>query len=164
MNLTLFSRSHKVLAQIFCWDIDWFDLDDHGPLFKVKLGFRKLINGFSAPYYHMCLGYVTDIFSFEKYHLMKGKNSFLHITNTCLYKFDLLQPHFYIVKLGFTGVYVIFLILPNNIDCGYSLEPPRRGGSNEFPQSMFWAEIWKISGILSDFFSVFGGEISFIFE
>ena len=22
-----------------------------------------------------------------------------------------------------------------NIDCGYSLEPPRRGGSNEYPQS-----------------------------
>ena len=24
-----------------------------------------------------------------------------------------------------------------NIDCGYSLEPPRRGGSIEYPQSMF---------------------------
>ena len=24
-----------------------------------------------------------------------------------------------------------------NIDYGYSLEPPRRGGSNEYPQSMF---------------------------
>ena len=24
-----------------------------------------------------------------------------------------------------------------DIDCGYSLEPPRRGGSNEYPQSMF---------------------------
>ena len=24
-----------------------------------------------------------------------------------------------------------------NTDCGYSLEPPRRGGSNEYPQSMF---------------------------
>ena len=24
-----------------------------------------------------------------------------------------------------------------NIDCEYSLEPPRRGGSNEYPQSMF---------------------------
>ena len=31
-----------------------------------------------------------------------------------------------------------------NIDCGYSLEPPRRGGSNEYPQSMFRAEIRKI--------------------
>ena len=25
-----------------------------------------------------------------------------------------------------------------NIDCEYTLEPPRRGGSNEYPQSMFW--------------------------
>ena len=38
----------------------------------------------------------------------------------------------------------IFHISAQNIDCGYSLEPPRRGGSNEYPQSMFWAEIWKI--------------------
>ena len=34
----------------------------------------------------------------------------------------------------------IFQISAQNIDCGYSLEPPRRGGSNEYPQSMFWAE------------------------
>ena len=48
-----------------------------------------------------------------------------------------LKPHFYIVKLWFTGVYIIFLISDQNIDCGYSLEPPHRGGSNEYPQSMF---------------------------
>ena len=35
-------------------------------------------------------------------------------------------------------------ISAQNIDCGYSLEPPRRGGSNVYPQSMFWAEIRKI--------------------
>ena len=56
---------------------------------------------------------------------------------------DPLVPHCYIVKLGFTGVYIIFLISAQNVDCGYSLEPPRRGGSNEYPQSMFWAEIRK---------------------
>ena len=38
----------------------------------------------------------------------------------------------------------IFQISVQNIDCGYSLEPPRRGGSNEYPQSMFWAGIRKI--------------------
>ena len=32
------------------------------------------------------------------------------ITKTYLYNFDPFKPHFYIVKLGFTGVYVIFLI------------------------------------------------------
>ena len=31
----------------------------------------------------------------------------------------------------------IFHICAQNIDCGYSLEPPRQGSSNEFPQSMF---------------------------
>ena len=54
------------------------------------------------------------------------------ITKTCLYNSDPLKPHFYIVKLGFTGVYIIFLISAQNIYCGYSLEPPRRG-----PKSMF---------------------------
>ena len=38
----------------------------------------------------------------------------------------------------------IFHISAQNIDCGYSLEPPRRGSSKEYPQSMFWAEIRKI--------------------
>ena len=31
----------------------------------------------------------------------------------------------------------IFLTSAQNIDCGYSLEPPRRGGSNGYPQSNF---------------------------
>ena len=68
-----------------------------------------------------------------------------YIAKTYLYNFDPLKPHFYIVKLGFTGVYIIFLISAQNIDCGYSLEPPRRGGSNEYLQSVIWAETWKIS-------------------
>ena len=87
------------------------------------------------------------------------------ITKTCLYKFDPLKPHFYIVKLGFKGVYNIFLISAQNIDYVYSLEPPRWGGSNEYPQSIFWAEIWKISEFfLSKKFQYFGGEIFYIFE
>ena len=34
----------------------------------------------------------------------------------------------------------IFLIFAQNIDCGYTVEPPRQGGSNEYPQSMFWSK------------------------
>ena len=64
-----------------------------------------------------------------------------YITKTCLYNFDPLKPHFYIVKLGFSGVYIIFLISAQKINCEYSLELPQRGGSNEYPQSMFRAEI-----------------------
>ena len=75
-----------------------------------------------------------------------------NITKTRLYNFDPLKPHLYKVNLGFTGVYIIFLIFAQTIDCGYSLEPPRRGGSNEYPQSMVWAEIWNISVFLSENF------------
>ena len=31
----------------------------------------------------------------------------------------------------------IFHISAQNIDCGYLLEPPQRGSSNKYPQSMF---------------------------
>ena len=34
-------------------------------------------------------------------------------------------------------IFDIFLIFAQNIDCGYTLELPRQGGSNEYPQSMF---------------------------
>ena len=56
------------------------------------------------------------------------------ITKTCLYNFDPLKPHFYIVKLGFTGYTLFFLFLLKTIDCWHSLEPPHWGGSNEYPQ------------------------------
>ena len=35
-----------------------------------------------------------------------------------------LIPHFYIAKQGYAGVYLFFLFLLQNIDCGYLLEPP----------------------------------------
>ena len=42
------------------------------------------------------------------------------ITKTYLYNFDLLKPHFYILNMAFTGVYIIFLIYAKKkkIDCG----------------------------------------------
>ena len=39
-----------------------------------------------------------------------GLGGLVGITKTYLYNFDPLKPHFYIVKLGFTGVYIIFHI------------------------------------------------------
>ena len=60
-----------------------------------------------------------------------------HHKNTLPYSFDHLKPHFYTVKLGFTGVYINFLLSAQNIDCGYSLEPPRRGGSNKYHNICF---------------------------
>ena len=65
------------------------------------------------------------------------------ITKTYLYNFDPLIPHFYIAKLGFTGVYIIFLISAQKHRLWYSLEPPRRGGSNGYPQYMFLSRNMK---------------------
>ena len=54
------------------------------------------------------------------------------ITKTYLYNFDPFKPYFYIVKLGFTGVYIIILI---------SAQKHRLWVSNEYPQSLFGEEI-----------------------
>ena len=62
------------------------------------------------------------------------------------------RKHIYIILTPLNPTSDIFHILLKNIDCGYSLEPPRRGGSNEHPQSMFRAEMWKISEFLSENF------------
>ena len=59
------------------------------------------------------------------------------ITKTYLYNFDPLKPHFHFSKTGFQGYALFFLFLLKTIDSAYSLEPPRRGGSNEYPQSIF---------------------------
>ena len=68
---------------------------------------------------------------------LKYKKTENRITKPYLYNFDTLKPHFHVVKLGFTGYTLVFLFLLKNIDCGYVLEPHRRCGSNEYPQSMF---------------------------
>ena len=69
--------------------------------------------------------------------LMQSEPMSHPIRKTCPCNVYPLEPHFYIEKLGYAGVYLFFLFLLQNIDCGYSLEPPRRGGSNVYPQSMF---------------------------
>ena len=44
--------------------------------------------------------------------------------------------------IGF--VFNIFNVFAQDIHCWYTLEPPRRGGSNEYPQCMFWIKNKKI--------------------
>ena len=48
-----------------------------------------------------------------------------YIRKTCPCNVYPLIPLFCIAKLGYAGVYLFFLFLLQNIDCGYSLEPPR---------------------------------------
>ena len=47
------------------------------------------------------------------------------------------------------------------MDCGYLLESPR---SNDNPQSMFRAEMWKKYQFFIWNFLIFGGEIFYILE
>ena len=59
-----------------------------------------------------------------------------YITKTCLFKYTekLITEK---LKIFRQKIQIFFIFLLKNIDCGYSLELPRRGGSNEYPQSMF---------------------------
>ena len=76
--------------------------------------------------------------------IQRGKNEnlcytgWIYITKTYLYNFDPLKPHFYIAKLGFTGIYIIFLI---------SAQKHRLwvcwGSSKEYPQSVFLSRNMK---------------------
>ena len=51
------------------------------------------------------------------------------------------QGFFFVVKIeNFIDKKNILHMFAQNIACGYTLEPPRRGGSNVYPQSMFWSE------------------------
>ena len=60
-----------------------------------------------------------------------------YITKTCLFKY-MYTENFTTKKWKFSDKNSdIFHISAQNIDCGYSLEPPRRGGSNGYPQSIF---------------------------
>ena len=55
-----------------------------------------------------------------------------HITKTCLFKYTdklIIEK----LKIFRQKIQIFFHISAQNIDCGYSLELPRRGGSNEYP-------------------------------
>ena len=108
-------------------------------------------------------GWLYGLICLCRSHRFYGR--FCRITKTCLNNFDPLKPYLYIVKLGFPGVYNIFLFLLKNIDFGYSLEPPRRGEADLMSTHnlCFWAEIWKISDFIWKL-SDFGGKLFSILE
>ena len=87
------------------------------------------------------------------------------ILKTCLYNIDPLKPHFYIVKLGFTGVYIIFsfLLKKHRLWVLVRTAWPRRFWRvptfyvlSKNKKNIWVFFIWK--------FSVFGGEIFIVFE
>ena len=86
---------------------------------QILLEFRLyMYSGICQVFFCWCLYVCYDFIDFIVFSGEKCR----HHEN--MYNFDPLKPHFYIVKLGFIGVYIIFLISSENINCGYSLEPP----------------------------------------
>ena len=89
------------------------------------------------------------------YHFKGYRNvAYQRISNSKQYLLTASREHVYIMltpinptfieqNWGLHGFTSFFLFSLKNIDCGYSLEPPCQGGSNGYPQSMFWAEIYK---------------------
>ena len=58
------------------------------------------------------------------------------ITKTCLFKYTENFTTKKWIYFQIRNFLILFLFLLKT-DCGYSLEPPRWGGSNKYPQSMF---------------------------
>ena len=76
------------------------------------------------------------------------------ITKICLYNFDPLKPHFYIVKLGLTGVYIIFLISAQNNEAVLT-------STHNLCFEQKYDKVWNFS---SENFHLFGGKIFSVFE
>ena len=104
--------------------------------------------------------FLLDVTTSVDIHVNRG----VRITKTRLYNFDPLKPHFYIVKKGFTGVYINFLISAQNIGCAYSLEPPLTNTYNLCFEQKYEKYQRFFCVFLYDNFSVFGCEIFNIFE
>ena len=142
---------HFVAAclSLWCWELD-VDLIVSVPEFTYLLCFI-LINEKQLYFPSRCL-YSTKADILSKSWLSSSrKHTYIILTP--------LKPHFYTVKLGFIGYTLCFLFLLENINCEYSLELPLQCGSNEYPQSMFWAEIWNISEFFIWTISFFDGKI-----
>ena len=103
------------------------------PLFWKELVYRKANR---KPQKLSFLSKMAENLSSVSSHLKKSE--YLGHHENTPFIFNPLKPHFYIVNKHYFAYYA------KNIDCGYSLEPPRWGGSNEYPQSVFSEEIWKV--------------------
>ena len=98
-----------------------------GALSSVGLGFRSMVVTFSADLLisrdmekkRAVAAYVNRKGSDEPASHVSRKHAYIILTLP-------LKPHFYIVKLGFTGVYIIFSYFCSKHRLWYSLEPPRR--------------------------------------
>ena len=112
----------------FCWDI----LVDTPAISRYGTGMHT---------YEKTVEYtVTE--KTEQQNVRELLQTFRFITRTCLFKYieNFTTKKW---KISDKKFWYFFIFLFKNIDCGCSLEPPQRGGSNEYPQSMFLSRIKK---------------------
>ena len=95
------------------------------PCLRSKINFQKYVK------YKGTLGYLSHNVTESIFRLVCPAKHYEN-THIQIYRKFHLQNRKFSCKTS-----DIFHISAQNIDCGYSLEPPRRGGSNEYPQSMF---------------------------
>ena len=111
-------------------------LSESKSLNLINLG-RATVNEYS---HSNCSSFIVHM-SIVSY--MPSVLSLLSITKTRLFKYiENFTPKNEKFQIKFLISFIFLLEL--NIDCWCSLEPPQWGGSNEYQQSMFWAEIRKI--------------------
>ena len=88
----------------------------------------------------MC-GCINILLLAKASHIRGMRNMWKCTYVVCHYENTPIQIHWKFYHQKMTNFQIkysdIFHISAKNIHCGYSLEPPRRGGSNEYPQSMF---------------------------
>ena len=111
----------------------WFSLyiiGDHGKEGGYTLhGFVKVIKAFVP---NILCPVIVCLFL---YVIIKGI-TYCFVTKTRLFKY-IQNFTSKIWKFSDKKLWYFFHISAQNIDCWYSLEPPRRGGSNKYRQSMF---------------------------
>ena len=87
----------------------------------------------------------------------------LYTSKTCLYNFDPIKPNFYLVKLGFTGVYIIFIFARKH-RLWLLVRTALPSGWNGTHNLSFEQKYEKYQSFLSENFQFFGGEIFCVFE
>ena len=121
------------MCKVFSLEVGWVNV-----LFQIELGYCcycfyccQLVITRKQTCYSCNVGSNKGIVSLESCLCLIGC-----ITKTRLYKYieNFNSKNW---KFSDKNSDIFFHISAQNIDCGYSLEPPRRGGSNEYPQSMF---------------------------
>ena len=143
LNLLRILKSKSVFKS-FSWDNTNIPLHSQVQIFTIFLTDVCLVVGWSVEQglleYHIELElFYTKFGSLHK----KIKIGVLHISSGIFWPGNTIASD----KWGRGGgIHIVFfLFLHKNICCGYSLEAPQWGASNEYHNTYFRGEIWKIS-------------------